>query len=60
MPASNALRSDLQHPNEYVRGVTLRLVCKLQEPELLEPLLSVVRACLVRSPPLGRGMLTGA
>lgn len=44
---SNALRSDLQHPNEYVRGVTLRFVCKLTEPELLEPLIPVVRQCLV-------------
>lgn len=44
---SNALRSDLQHPNEFVRGVTLRFVCKLTEPELLEPLLPVVRSCLV-------------
>lgn len=38
---------DLQHPNEFVQGVTLRFVCKLTEPELLEPLLPVVRTCLV-------------
>lgn len=44
---SNALRMDLQHPNEFVQGVTLRFVCKLTEPELLEPLLPVVRTCLV-------------
>src|SRR4051794_36590074 len=25
------LRTDLQHPNEYVRGVTLRFLCKLRE-----------------------------
>ena len=43
----NALRNDLQHPNEYVRGTTLRFVCKLREAELLEPLLPSVRTCLV-------------
>jgi len=44
---SNAIRNDLQHPNEYVCGMTLRFLCKLQEPELLEPLLPPTRACLV-------------
>jgi coatomer subunit beta len=44
----------LQHPNEYVRGVTLRFVCKLTEPELLEPLLPVVRACLEHTHPYVR------
>lgn len=44
--ACNALRNDLQHPNEYIRGATLRLLCKLKEPELLEPLIASVRACL--------------
>ncbi|ORX92698.1 Coatomer, beta subunit [Basidiobolus meristosporus CBS 931.73] len=42
----NALRSDLQHPNEYIRGATLRIVSKLREPELLEPLLPCCRSCL--------------
>ncbi|KAL5204209.1 hypothetical protein ABZP36_009080 [Zizania latifolia] len=32
------LRNNLQHPNEYIRGVTLRFLCRLNEPELLEPL----------------------
>jgi len=36
----------LQHPNEYIRGNTLRFLCKLREPELLEPLLSSARSCL--------------
>jgi coatomer subunit beta len=36
----------LQHPNEYVRGTTLRFLCKLREPELLEPLVPSVRSCL--------------
>jgi coatomer subunit beta len=42
----NALRNDLTHPNEYIRGSTLRLVCKLKEPEVLEPLLPTVRSNL--------------
>lgn len=42
----NALRNDLQHPNEYVRGATLRLVPKLKEVELLEPLVPSIRSCL--------------
>ena len=37
---------DLQHPNEYIRGCTLRFLCKLKEPELLEPLMPTIRACL--------------
>ncbi|KAI2012380.1 coatomer subunit beta [Ophidiomyces ophidiicola] len=42
----NGIRNDLQHPNEYIRGNTLRFLCKLREPELLEPLLSSARLCL--------------
>lgn len=42
----NGIRNDLQHPNEYIRGNTLRFLCKLREPELLEPLLTPARACL--------------
>ena len=37
---------DLQHANEYIRGNTLRFLCKLREPELIEPLLAPARACL--------------
>lgn len=43
---SNGIRNDLQHPNEYIRGNTLRFLCKLREPELIEPLLSSTRLCL--------------
>lgn len=43
----NALRNDLQHPNEYVRGVTLRFLCRINEAEILEPLVPSVRSCLV-------------
>ncbi|MCJ1252545.1 coatomer subunit beta [Lignoscripta atroalba] len=42
----NGIRNDLQHPNEYIRGNTLRFLCKLHEPELIEPLLSSARSCL--------------
>ncbi len=36
------LRNDLLHPNEYVRGVTLRFVCKLKDAELLGPLIDPI------------------
>ncbi|KAI9346734.1 adaptin N terminal region-domain-containing protein [Zopfochytrium polystomum] len=42
----HALRNDLQHPNEYIRGNTLRLLCKLREEELLEPCVPAVRTCI--------------
>ncbi|KAM7214486.1 Adaptin N terminal region domain containing protein [Rhypophila decipiens] len=42
----NGIRNDLLSSNEYVRGKTLRFLCKLREPELLEPLLSSARGSL--------------
>ncbi|VDL95455.1 unnamed protein product [Schistocephalus solidus] len=42
----DAYRRDLQHPNEFVRGCTLRFLCKLKEPELLEPLMPSIIQCL--------------
>lgn len=42
----NAIQRDLQHPNEYIRGTTLRFLTKLKEPELLETLVPNCRACL--------------
>lgn len=42
----DAYRRDLQHPNEYIRGCTLRFLCKLKEAELLEPLMPSILACL--------------
>ncbi|GIY28447.1 coatomer subunit beta, partial [Caerostris extrusa] len=42
----DAYRKDLQHPNEFLRGSTLRFLCKLKEPELLEPLMPTIRSCL--------------
>lgn len=40
------IRSDLQHPNEYIRGFTLRFLCKMKEKDILEPLVSAVVANL--------------
>ncbi|ERN11735.1 hypothetical protein AMTRI_Chr03g45050 [Amborella trichopoda] len=40
------LRNNLQHPNEYIRGVTLRFLCRLSETELIEPLIPSVLANL--------------
>ncbi|CAK7897828.1 coatomer subunit beta [[Candida] anglica] len=42
----NAIQRDLQHPNEFVRGNTLRFLNKLKEPDLLETLVPNVRQCL--------------
>eukprot|EP00124_Ichthyophonus_hoferi_P005607 Ihof_evm1s859 gene=Ihof_evmTU1s859 len=42
----DAYRKELQSPNEYLRGSTLRFLCKLKEAELLEPLMPAVRSCL--------------
>ena len=40
------LRNNLQHPNEYLRGVTLRFLCRIREVEILEPLIPTILACL--------------
>ncbi|KAF4549446.1 Coatomer subunit beta-like protein 1 [Elsinoe fawcettii] len=42
----NGIRMDLQHPNEYIRGNTLRFLTKLRDAELIEPLLAPARGCL--------------
>ncbi|OBT73271.1 hypothetical protein VF21_08423 [Pseudogymnoascus sp. 05NY08] len=42
----NGVMHDLQGANEFIRGNTLRFLCKLREPELIEPLISSVRSCL--------------
>jgi len=39
----NSLLNDLNHPNEFIRGSTLRFLCKLREAEVLEPLVPAVR-----------------
>jgi coatomer subunit beta len=47
----DAYRRDLQHPNEFIRGSTLRFLCKLKEPELLEPLMPSIQDCLTHRHP---------
>ncbi len=42
----NALRNDLTSPNEYIRGCMLRFLCKMREPEILEPLVPSVKLAL--------------
>ncbi|KAJ7243405.1 coatomer protein [Mycena haematopus] len=43
----NAIRNDQQHPNEYIRGATLRFLEKIaKDAELLEPLIPTCRSCL--------------
>ncbi|EGV66613.1 coatomer subunit beta [Yamadazyma tenuis] len=42
----NAIQRDLKHPNEFIRGNTLRFLGKLKEAELLETLVPNVRQCL--------------
>jgi coatomer subunit beta len=34
---------DLKYPNEYVRGSTLRFLCKLNDASVLPPLVEAVR-----------------
>ncbi|CAH2069669.1 unnamed protein product, partial [Thlaspi arvense] len=36
------LRNNLQHPNEYIRGVSLRFLSRLREIEVIEPLIPSV------------------
>jgi coatomer subunit beta len=42
----NALMNDLNHPNEYVRGSMLRFLCKINDEEILGPLIPSIKACL--------------
>lgn len=39
----NMVRNELVHPNEYTRGCALRFVCKIHDPEILEPLVPAIR-----------------
>ncbi|KAF3781577.1 Coatomer subunit beta-1 [Nymphaea thermarum] len=48
------LRNNLQHPNEYIRGVTLRFLCRLNEAELIEPLIPSILANLEHRHPFVR------
>ena len=42
----NAMKKDLQHPNEYIKGSTLRFLCKMKEREILESLIPHITANL--------------
>lgn len=42
----DAYRKDLMHPNEFIRGCTLRFLCKLKEVDLIEPLMPAIVDCL--------------
>ena len=36
------LSKDLEHPNEYIRGLTLKFLCRINEKEILQPLVPSV------------------
>lgn len=48
------LRNNLQHPNEYIRGVTLRFLCRLNESEIVEPLIPSILSNLEHRHPFVR------
>ncbi|EXC28846.1 Coatomer subunit beta-1 [Morus notabilis] len=48
------LRNNLQHPNEYIRGVTLRFLCRLNEAEIVEPLIPSILSNLEHRHPFVR------
>ncbi|KAL8517801.1 hypothetical protein ACS0TY_009209 [Phlomoides rotata] len=48
------LRNNLQHPNEYIRGATLRFLCRLNEVEIIEPLIPSIMSNLEHRHPYVR------
>jgi len=50
----NALMTDLGHANEYVRGSMLRFLCKVNDEEILSPLIPSIKACLEHRHPYVR------
>ncbi|OAF71903.1 Beta-COP [Intoshia linei] len=50
----DAFRKDINHPNEFVCGHILRFLCKLNETELIEPLIPSVISCLQKPHPYAR------
>ncbi|KAI3704361.1 hypothetical protein L1987_74579 [Smallanthus sonchifolius] len=48
------LRNNLQHPNEYIRGVTLRFLRRICETEIIEPLIPSILANLEHRNPFVR------
>ena len=51
----NALMKDLQHPNEFIAGCSLRFLCRIHELELIEPLLPAMKENLTHRHPYVRG-----
>ncbi|GBG29303.1 Coatomer subunit beta [Hondaea fermentalgiana] len=39
----NALLMNLKHPNEFIRGYTLRFLCRVKEADIVEPLVAAVK-----------------
>jgi coatomer subunit beta len=50
----NALMKDLQHPNEFIAGCSLRFLCRIHELELIEPLLPAIKENLTHRHPYVR------
>ncbi|XP_030971844.1 coatomer subunit beta-2-like [Quercus lobata] len=48
------LRNNLQHPNKFIRGVTLRFLCRLNVSEIVEPLLPSILSNLEHRHPFVR------
>ncbi|KAA8541547.1 hypothetical protein F0562_022699 [Nyssa sinensis] len=48
------LLNNLNHPNEYIRAVTLRFLCRLNETEVIEPLIPTVLSNLEHRHPFVR------
>jgi coatomer subunit beta len=42
----NAMKNNLTHPNEYIRGCTLRFLCKIKEEQILESLIPSITSNL--------------
>ena len=50
----NALMKDLQHPNEFIAGCSLRFLCRIHEVQLIEPLLPAIKDNLTHRHPYVR------
>ncbi|CAI8585451.1 unnamed protein product [Vicia faba] len=48
------LRNNLQPPNEFIRGVTLRFLCRINESEIVEPLIPSILSNLEHRHPFVR------
>ncbi|GAU28569.1 hypothetical protein TSUD_269090 [Trifolium subterraneum] len=48
------IRNNLQSPNEFIRGVTLRFLCRINESEIVEPLIPSILSNLEHRHPFVR------